>query len=740
MAFFETVVRGRRQVAAAFVVGALALWPAALRLPDRLEVSARILGSESAAVEEALRTRFHSPFALSEILVVTGVPGPNTEEGRRALESVVKVFQPAARVARTYSYLDRPDPYFVGTGGGTFVLLGLDPAAGRVDRQIPGLRRAADEAAAQLHAFWPALSLRLTGEGAINYDLWRTSTDDARAAERRTLPLTLLLLFGAFGAVVAALLPVVSGALAVGLAFGLLSLATGLISLSIVVVNVTSMLGLALGIDYALLAVSRFREALYAGLDAETAAAVAARQAGRTVALSGAPVAIGFLALFLVPLGELRSAAAGGLAVALVSVVVATTLLPAALAALGSRIERGRLWPRASDAETGELYRRWARRIVARPRTVLALSLPPILLLAGQAVRLSPSIPRGEWLPPTTESTEAGLDLRRMGRGGVLQSVRVILELPEDVQALSREGWEATRRLADSLGRDPRVAAVQSLRSLAGDQADDLAAIALLPSYAKRTFLSEEGDAALVELVPREGLDGRALVGLVRDLRRMSAPDLTGLAGARLRIGGLPAFGADYEDAVSGRFPGVVALVVAATLLVLFAGFRSALIPLKAVALNLLSVAGAFGALVIVFQDGYGARLLGLQGPVDGVFPIVPALVFCSVFGLSMDYEVFLVARVAESRFRGLSEDEALVEGVARTGPLITSAASVMIAVFAAFMLGSFVLMKMLGFALAVAVFLDATVIRLAIGPALLRLAGRWNWWPGGAHRPRSKT
>jgi len=168
-------------------------------------------------------------------------------------------------------------------------------------------------------------------------------------------------------------------------------------------------------------------------------------------------------------------------------------------------------------------------------------------------------------------------------------------------------------------------------------------------------------------------------------------------------------------------------------LLALFVGFRSVLVPVKAVLLNLLSVGAAFGALVLVFQDGHGVRLLGLPGPVDGVFPIVPALVFCSVFGLSMDYEVFLVARVREERLAGRGDREAIVEGVARTGPVITSAAAVMIAVFSAFMLGSFVLMKMLGFALAVAVLLDATVIRLAVGPALLRLAWRYNWWPGAA-------
>jgi RND superfamily putative drug exporter len=196
-------------------------------------------------------------------------------------------------------------------------------------------------------------------------------------------------------------------------------------------------------------------------------------------------------------------------------------------------------------------------------------------------------------------------------------------------------------------------------------------------------------------------------------------------------VGGLPGFNADYEDAVRGRAPGVVLAVVIATLVSLLVAFRSVLVPLKAVALNLLAVAGAMGALVLVFQDGHGVRLVGLAHPLDGVFPIVPLLAFCSVFGPSMDYEVFLVARVREARRAGLGEDDALAEGLARTASLITSAAAIMIAVFAAFVSGGFVLVKMLGFALAVAVLLDATVIRMAIGPALLRLAGRFNWWPG---------
>ena len=199
----------------------------------------------------------------------------------------------------------------------------------------------------------------------------------------------------------------------------------------------------------------------------------------------------------------------------------------------------------------------------------------------------------------------------------------------------------------------------------------------------------------------------------------------------------MPALNADYADTIHRRTPLVVLLIVGGTLLALAVGFRSVLVPLKAVALNLLTVGAALGVVVLVFQDGIGARLLGLAAPLDGVFAAVPLLVFCIVFGLSMDYEVFLLSRVAEARRRGASEGVALVTGVGRSGRVITSAASIMVVVFGAFALGDFVLVKILGVALAAAVVLDATLVRLAVGPALLALAGRWNWWPG-SRSPRS--
>jgi putative drug exporter of the RND superfamily len=209
---------------------------------------------------------------------------------------------------------------------------------------------------------------------------------------------------------------------------------------------------------------------------------------------------------------------------------------------------------------------------------------------------------------------------------------------------------------------------------------------------------------------------------------------MTGVPGAVLRVGGVPALDADYDSVVKERLPRVVLGVVLGSLLALLIGLRSLFAAVKAILLNLLSVGASFGALVVVFQEGHGSKLFGLDGPTGDIYPIVPILSFAIVFGLSMDYEVFLVARVLEERRRGLSERSAVIEGLARTAGLITSAAAIMIAVFTAFTVRSFLVVQMLGFTLAVAVFIDATVVRMVVGPALLQLAGDWNWWPLGLY------
>jgi RND superfamily putative drug exporter len=707
--------------------------PYAFRAEESLDVSTRLVGAESTAVEEALATRFHSPLAHPLILVLDGVPSPETAEGLEATDTLVGLLKDVPGVRRTLSYKDTRSPLLVGAHlRGSYLIVGVEPPpGGHVEDLVPSLRKAVAPEAARLRERYPGAALLVTGAPAINYDLWRSSMVEARRAEARSLPLTLGLLLLAFGSLVAAAVPLVVGVSAVTLVLGGVFFLNRVHPLSILIVNVASMLGLSLGIDYALLTVSRFREALRAGASAEGAAEEARKHAGATVLTSGVAVIVGFLALFLVPLNELRSCALGGLLVVFFAVALSKTLVPPLLRVLAQRIGPGRATVRKGMGA----WERWACFVSAHPAPVLLVTLVPLLLLASETRRLSPRIPEGHWLPEGLESTRGIRALEAMGRGGIVQVVRVVLEFPEGTQALSEEGWAAVERLSERLQGDDRVASVQFLGSLLGERSNDLAAVSLIPGEMKRAYLSDEGDAVLLEAVPREGVDPRQLLGLVSALRGKDASSWTGLSGSRLRVGGLPAFDLDYEGAVAGRLPWIVGLVVLGSFCALFRSFRSVLIPLKAVALNLLSVGAAFGALVLVFQRGFGLRLLGLTHPLDGVFPIVPPLVFCTVFGLSMDYEVFLVSRVREARLSGRSEVEALAEGLGRTAGLITSAASVMVTVFLAFTLGDEIIVKMLGFTLATAVFLDATLVRTAVGPALLRLAGRWNWWPGD--RPR---
>jgi len=307
----------------------------------------------------------------------------------------------------------------------------------------------------------------------------------------------------------------------------------------------------------------------------------------------------------------------------------------------------------------------------------------------------------------------------------------VIVELPPQSRPLSPAGWQAVSRLTEHFKSDPRAEEVLSLATLTG-MSDTADALKDVPQAIRDSFLRSDGQATLIELLPTTTLSPNEQIRWVREVRSSDVAAITGVPGAVLRVGGISALDADYGEVVKERLPGVVLYVVLGSLLALLIGLRSLFAAVKAILLNLLSVGASFGALVLVFQEGHGSKLFGLDGPTGSVYPIVPILSFAIVFGLSMDYEVFLVARVLEERRRGLCERTAVIEGLARTAGLITSAAAIMIAIFTAFTLGGFLVVQMLGFTLAVAVFLDATVVRMIVGPALLKLAGDWNWWPLG--------
>jgi RND superfamily putative drug exporter len=490
------------------------------------------------------------------------------------------------------------------------------------------------------------------------------------------------------------------------------------------------MVGLGLSIDYALLIVSRYRDGLDEGLSRAEAVSQAARHGGHTVLVSGTTVAIGFAAMLFVRVSEVRSIGFGGLLVTVVAVLVASTFLPIAIAWIGPWIDAGSLGFARNAADRG-LWRRWANWVLRNPWRVLAAAGLPLLLLAAQATHLRIDLPRGRWLPESARSVFVLHEIDSVARGSFGQIIQVILYLPPGVSVEDEAGWHAESRLSRFFARDPRIRHVWSATTLSTVPLAGPEILKRLPEAERRSLVSPGGRAALIALLPQPGIAATDAVHFVREIRAADPASLTGLAGTRLEVGGLPGFNADYADAIRGALGPVIAGVIAAILLVMSIVFRSVLIPIKAVVLNLISVAAAYGAVAIVFQHGFGSRLVGLPSPMHGGFPILPMVVFSIVFGLSMDYEVFIVARIADGRRAGLDDATALVEGLVSTGRVITFAASIMVMIFGAFVSGNFVLIKLLGFALAVAVFLDATVIRLAVGPALIRLAGRWNWWPG---------
>jgi RND superfamily putative drug exporter len=720
---------------------ALLLIPFSYKASGRLETAFHIKGGEAEAVDRELAQRFQSPYAHRLIAVIKGLPDPESVEGTNALDAITRGLRSQPGVSGVLSRLDWPDPLFVGKDGGTLVIVGLGPGAGSDESLIPALRTQAILLRNQLQPQFPGINIQLTGETPLNFDFRKVSADDVNRAEARVLPVTLILLLIAFGSVVAAMLPLGVGLLAISMTMGAAALLADHMHLSILVGNLATMLGLGLGIDYALLMVSRFREALAEGHDANEAAEIAARQAGRTLIISAATVAIGFAALLTVPISEIGSIGVAGLLVASMCVLICTCILPWVLGLLGVRVNSWRLrlpwhWhtnPSGIMAAPKARWRRWGHAVTGRPWIALLTAGLPLLALAYQARRISPGLPPGNWLPAGAESVQALHSLEVMGRSGIVQSLRVVLELPKSASPGTPAGWMAMSRLTDYLEKDARCSEVVSLATFSGD-AEDPGILSQLPEDTRRSLLRDDGLATLIEVLPAAAVTPAEQIHWVRELRSADVEKITGVAGAAIRIGGIPAINADYEAVVKERLPKVMAGVVLGSLAALLVGLRSLFAAVKAILLNLLSVAASFGALVLVFQDGYGSRVLGVAGPTGSVFPIIPILSFAIVFGLSMDYEVFLVSRVLEERRKGLTERAAVIEGLASTAGLITSAAAIMIAVFAAFMLGNFLIIKMLGFTLAVAVLIDATAVRMVIGPALLQIAGDWNWWPLGLY------
>src|SRR6516165_6255318 len=423
--------RRRFWLAMSGFVMALALLPFSYKVERRLETAAHIKGGESEKVNLELAERFRSPYAQRLVLVIRGIPDPDSAKSAEALSFLTDSLRSVPGVSGVVSSLDWPDPLFTANNGGALILVGLDPHDETVEAFVPTLRARADWMEGQLRSQYPKIKLEITGETPLTFDLRKVSADDVKHAEERAMPATLLLLLLAFGSLVAAPLPLGVGVLSISMALGAAALLAHYLQLSILVQNLAAMLGLGLGIDYALLMVSRFREALAGGYDPGHAADIAAGQAGRTLIISATTVAIGFSALLTVPISELRSIGIAGLLVTAFSVMLCTFILPWVLGLLGHRINAARVRLPARRFKTrdrlcaaSERWVRWGSIITRRPWTALLVAGIPLLILAFQARRISPGIPDHNSLPAAAESVQALHTLQGMGRSGIVQSLR----------------------------------------------------------------------------------------------------------------------------------------------------------------------------------------------------------------------------------------------------------------------------------------------------------------------------
>jgi RND superfamily putative drug exporter len=430
-----------------------------------------------------------------------------------------------------------------------------------------------------------------------------------------------------------------------------------------------------------------------------------------------------------------------GLAVVAVAVLLSTTLLPALLAILGRSIDRPRWIARRLEwYHRPSIWERWARSLSRHPYRAVALGGAAIGILTVPALFMRIGLPSRNWWPTETEAGAGIATLARMGMSGYVQPLRVIIEFPDGTDATSATALRGLKRLSDSLRADPRIRDVKSLVDLSpGKSVLEYSLLYSEPDTVRArypefldAYLARDGRTTLMDIIPADTTSLTTTMDVVRDVRRLARDHhIRQLDGATIRVGGYVAAALDFQHLLLKRFPLIVGLIMGVTALMLAVVFKSVLVPIKAVVMNSLSVSATFGIIVLVFQHGIGGQLFGINGPTSAIYVLVPVIVFAVVFGLSMDYEVFLLMRIKEEFDRTGQNTIATREGLSATASVITSAALIMIAVFGAFAFAHILLMQFIGFGLAVAVFLDATVVRMILVPSFMQIAGKWNWWPG---------
>jgi putative drug exporter of the RND superfamily len=686
------VLAHKRTVVLAWLLLTIAGMVAAGPATDALDPAFSVPGKEGWETQQLIETRYGGTGGDTAPLVpVVTLPDSKTVDSpgvRAELAVIDERLRKALPGARIASFASTGDRTFVSEDGRTTFALAYpqaDPSS-----QWGEAPRAAKAAARALEGATVAGEpVRLTGIDALMEDSGAENEGTSVLLEAviggAGALLVLIFVFASFLALVPLLMAVVS-ILTSFVPLLVLAKATGI---SPIVQYLIALIGLGVAIDYSLLVVSRWREERSHGASGEAAIQKAMETAGRAVVFSGLTVAIGLLALIALPLPFLRSVGYGGMLIPLVSVVVAITLLPVVLAKLGPRLD----WPhRHTDDKASRMWTRWAVGILRRRWLAAGVGLAVLAALTFAATDLRLGIHDADTLAQSGDAKAGLLALEEAGIGeGAL--------LPHEILI---DGNTSPELVAEKLG------SVEGIHGAVAPEAPDW----------------RRDGTALVDAIPvaDSGSDtGKATLASVRDTAHA--------IGSDVRVGGQPASTADFIDAVYGSFPLMIALIAITTFILLARAFRSLLLPAKAVLLNILSVAAAWGAVVLIWQRGYGSdQIWGIEA--TGSIPSwVPLIVFAFLFGLSMDYEVFILSRMREEYDRSGSTETAVIRGIGRTGRLVTSAALILFLAFTAMASGPGAELKMFATALAIGILLDATVIRALIVPAVIALMGRWNWW-----------
>ena len=737
------VYRHRRPVAILAVVLAIGSGALASRTADALSAGGWLdTDAESAIVSDRLAAEFGAGRSSVIALFRSAAPGLDAVSPafQDAVATALAEVQADERVSGVVGYAETGDRRFISTtGDAAYVLIELDMTDEGSVAIVEELRASIQPPA--------GMTYQLTGYGPITLDSAEQSEQDLQRAEIVSLPIAAVILILVFASVVAAGMPLLVAGLAIPSSLALIYLVAQQVEMSIFVLNIATMLGLALAIDYSLFIVSRFREELRRGRTVADAVERAVATSGKAVAFSGVAVAIGLSGLLLFEAPAIRSIGISGSLVVLCSVVYALTFLPAVLGMLGHRVNalslgglvrrfRGTVEMSPLLSPRTSRWERVAHAVMRRPIAVLVPTLAVLVVAGIPFLDLRQGVPGAEIYPAGVESRDAYVALQTEFAPGETTPITILADVPGD--PTSPDTIRAMTAYADALGDLDGIDRVEGPFTIVDPatgtplEPEAVAALYALPAGQRPPGL----DALLARYVD----DGTIRLDAVSPLSP-SLPAATDMIpvirgvdagpGITTQVGGSAAIGHDFLVSQGERAPFAVGLTLLASAIVLFLLFGSVVIPVKAVIMTVLSISASFGALVWIFQEGNLSGLLAFE-PLGYTIAGNPIIMFSVIFGLSMDYEVLLLSRVQEAYRRTGDNAASVAEGLARTAGVITGAALIMVTVFAAFALAEVITIKSIGVGMAIAVAVDATIIRVLLVPATMRLMGRWNWWAPG--------